>query len=304
MIVSQLKYISIIVLLLISVVSHSQELNCQVTVTSDPALDVTTTEKEIFEELERTIFELINNTAWSKDKFEVEEKINCIMMLSIVDVPSPGRFKATLQVQVTRPVFNTTYNSPLFNFLDKDIEFSFERNAILVYAPNQFRDNLTAILAFYAYMIMGYDYDSFALEGGTRFFNKAQEIVVLAQSGGGSGWRSNERGRTNRYWLVDNALQELFRPLRACFYEYHRLGLDQMFDNQEKARTNIYNALQNLTSVNNARPNSVNVMNYVQTKQREIKGLFEDAETKQKTDLVNLLKRIDPANASKYQEIL
>jgi len=284
--------------------SYSQELNCQVTVTSDPALDITTVEKEIFEQLEQKIFELMNNTAWSKDQFEVEERINCIMMLSVVDVPSPGRFKATLQVQMTRPVLNTSYNSPLFNFLDKDIEFSFERNAILVYSPNQFRDNLTSILAFYAYMILGFDYDSFALEGGTNHFTKAQEIVVLAQNGGGSGWRSNERGRTNRYWLVDNALQELFRPLRECFYEYHRLGLDQMYEKPEEARVKIYKALQKLNQVNNSRPNSINVMNYLQTKVRELQGIYQDADTKQKTDVVNLLKRIDPANSSKYQEIL
>ncbi len=282
----------------------AQELNCQVTVTSNPNLDVTTVEREIFKQLEQTIFELMNNTAWSKDHFEVEEKVNCILMMSITGVLGPGRYEATLQVQVTRPVFNTTYNSPLFNFLDKDIQFSFERDAILVFTPNQFRDNLTAILAFYAYMMLGYDYDSFALEGGSKFFNKAQEMVVLAQNGGGPGWRSNERGRTNRYWLVDNALQQLFKPLRECFYEYHRLGLDKMYDNQEEARKNMVAALQKLSTVNSARPGSVNVLNFLQTKVNEIKGIFQDAETKQKTDVVNVLKRLDPANASKYQEIL
>lgn len=299
-----MRYFLFLILFFILENSFAQELNCQVTVTSDPALDITTVEKEILEQLEQKIFELMNNTAWSKDQFEVEERINCIMMLSVVDVPSPGRFKATLQVQMTRPVLNTSYNSPLFNFLDKDIEFSFERNAILVYSPNQFRDNLTSILAFYAYMILGFDYDSFALEGGTSHFTKAQEIVVLAQNGGGSGWRSNERGRTNRYWLVDNALQELFRPLRECFYEYHRLGLDKMYENPEEARVKMYQALQKLNQVNNSRPNSINVMNYLQTKLRELQGIYQDADTKLKTDVVNLLKRIDPTNSSKYQEIL
>lgn len=284
--------------------ANTQELNCQVSVTSDPALDVTTVEKEVFSQLEQTIFELVNTTAWTKDEFEVEERINCNMVISVIKVNSPGNYEATLQVQVSRPVFNTSYNTTLFNFLDENVQFSFERNAILVYSPNQFRNNLTSIIAFYAYMILGYDYDSFALNGGDEHFRKAQEIVMLAQSGGGSGWRSNERGRKNRYWLVDNALQELFSPLRECFYEYHRKGLDKMHDNPEEARNNMFAAIEKLSKVNTARPGSVNVLNFLQAKVKEMKGIFSDAPTKQKTDLVNILKRLDPSNSSKYQEIL
>lgn len=282
----------------------AQELMCQVSVNSDPALDVTTTEKEVFKELETKVYELMNNTAWTKDEFEMEEKINCNIVLSIVDVPSPGRYSAHLQVQVTRPVFNSTYNTPLFNHLDKDLTFSFERNAILMFSPNEFRNNLTSTLAFYAYLILGYDYDSFSLNGGTKYFTQAQQIVMLAQNGGGAGWRSNERGRNNRYWIVDNALQELFSPLRECFYEYHRNGLDLMYDNPQKARENMYNAMQKLTAVNSSRPGSINIINYLQTKRKEFKGIYRDAEPKMKTDMVNLLKRLDPANASIYQEIL
>lgn len=294
---------SLIFLLFVTPIS-AQELNCQVSVTSNPALDITTVEKEVFSQLEKTIFELVNTTAWTKDEFEVEERINCNMVLSVVKVNSPGNYEATLQVQVSRPVFNTSYNTTLFNFLDEDVQFSFERNAILVYSPNQFRNNLTSILAFYAYMILGYDYDSFAPNGGDENFRKAQEIVMLSQTGGGSGWRSNERGKRNRYWLVDNALQELFAPLRDCFYEYHRKGLDKMYDNQEEARNNMFLAIEKLLDVNTKRPGSVNVLNFLQAKTKELQGVFKDAPTKQKTELVNILKRLDPANSSKYQEIL
>lgn len=284
--------------------SFAQEINCQVSVTSDPALDVTTAEKEIFSQLEQTIFELMNTTAWSKDDFEVEERINVSLQLSVTDVVSSNRFKSNLQVQITRPVYNTTYNTTLFNYLDQNVDFSFERGAILVYTPNEFRDNLVAILAFYAYLAMGLDYDSFALNGGTRYLSRAQEWVVLAQNGGGSGWRSSERGQKNRYWIIDNALHELFSPLRTCFYEYHRLGLDQMYDNPEKARKNIYAAIKKLTPINKTRPGSINVQNFLQAKVKELKGVFENAPTKEKTDLVNLLKKLDPANSTKYQEIL
>lgn len=282
----------------------AQELQCEVTVSSDPGLDITTTEREVIEELKNVIYEFMNNTAWTKDEFEIEEKINCNVVLSIVDIPSPGRYSANIQVQSTRPVFNTTYNTPLFNFLDKNLIFNFERNAILVFAPNEFRNNLTSVLAFYAFMILGYDYDSFSPEGGTQWFTKAQEIVVLAQNGGGPGWKSNERGRDNRYWLVDNALQQLFKPLRACFYEYHRKGLDKMFENPAEARSSMIEALEKLSEVNTARPGSVNVNNFLQTKVNEFKGIFKDAEQNQKTEVVKLLKRLDPANGSKYEEIL
>ena len=282
----------------------AQELNCQVSVIPNPNLDVTTTEQEIFKELERTVFELMNNTAWTKESFEIEEKINCNIVININSIPAQNKFEGSMQIQSTRPVFNSTYNSTVFNFLDEDLQFNFQRNAILNYAPNEFRDNLTSVLAFYAFMIIGYDFDTFSLEGGSTYFNKAQDIVVLAQNAGGSGWRSNERGRKNRYWLVDNQLQQLFKPLRECFYEYHRAGLDKLYDDKNLARENMYNALQKLTPVNNARPASVNVLNFLQAKLKELQNLYADAEAKDKNNIVILLKRLDPSNSSKYQEII
>jgi hypothetical protein len=299
-----MRFLFALILCSIAYFSVAQELNCQVSIVPNPNLDVTTTEQEIFKELERTVYELMNNTAWTKESFEMEEKINCNIVININSIPAQNRFDGSMQIQSTRPVFNSTYNSTVFNFLDEDVQFAFQRNAILNYAPNEFRDNLTSILAFYAFMILGYDFDTFSPEGGSAYFNKAQDIVVLAQSAGGSGWRSNERGRKNRYWLVDNQLQQLFKPLRECFYEYHRLGLDKLYDDKNTARLNIYNALQKLTPVNNARPASVNILNFLQAKLKEIQNLYVDADMKDKNNIVNLLKRLDPSNSSKYQEIL
>jgi len=300
-----MKFFTIILIfILINFLSFGQEFNCQVSVSSNPALDITTTEKEIFQQLEQTIFELMNNTAWTKEEFEVEERINCNIQLSITEVVSTGSYRANMQVQSTRPVYNTTYNTTLFNYLDENVDFRFQRNARLQFTENQFVDNLTSILAFYAYYLLGMDGDSFAPNGGDPYYAKAQNIVTLAQSNGGSGWRASERGRRNRYWLIENQLQELFAPLRTCLYQYHRDGLDVMYDNQEKARTAIYQALQKLQPVNNARPGSLNVLNILQAKLQEIKNIYKEAEQRQKNDVVNLLKRLDPANSSKYQEIL
>lgn len=285
-------------------ISCAQELNCQVSIIADAKLEVTSVETDIFKQLEQTIYEMMNNTQWTKDKFTVEERINCNIQLQIREIPQPGTYSGSMQIQVSRPVFNSSYNTNLFNFQDDDITFNYSRNAVLVYAPNQFRDNLTSVLAFYAYFILGMDYDSFSLKGGTKYFTEAQQIVTNAQASGYQGWRSNERSKSNRYWLVDNALHELFAPLRDCNYEYHRLGLDKLYDDPVDARNNVYKALNHLTKVVSARPNSINLLNFVQAKSTELKNLYSDAEATEKNNIVNLLKRIDPANSSKYQEIL
>jgi len=296
----------LLVVLLISCTSSlfGQELNCQVTVVNDSRLEITSVEKEIFEQLKQTIYEMMNNTKWTKDKFKVEERINCQIQLQINSIPTPGTYSGSLQIQSSRPVFNGSYNTTLFNFQDDDITFNYSRNAILIYAPNQFRDNLTSVLAFYAYFILGMDYDSYSLKGGTPYFTEAQSIVSNAQGAGGPGWKSNEQGKKNRYWLIDNILQQLFEPLRECNYEYHRKGLDMLYENKETGRKNIYAALNKLSKVSVTRPNSVNVLNFAQAKLTELKNLYQDAPPTEKTEVVTVLKRIDPANTSKYEAIL
>ncbi|PKR81564.1 DUF4835 domain-containing protein [Brumimicrobium salinarum] len=299
-----MKKILVLLFIAFSFSYTAQELNCQVNVQINPTLQVSTTDKEIFQELEQSIFEIMNNTSWTKDEFEVEERINCVFQLSITEVLGSGNYQATVQVQATRPVFNTSYNTTLFNYLDEDVHFNFRRGAKIIYSENQFTDNLSSIMAFYAFYILGLDGDSFANQGGSPYLKKAQEITMMAQSSMMPGWKADEKGRKNRYWLVENSLQELFSPLRECFYDYHRKGLDRMYDNQELARTEVHNALKKLMNVNRSRPGSVNVLNFLTAKRQEVIGIFKDAERKQQTEVVNLLKRIDPTNASKYQEII
>ena len=285
-------------------IASAQELNCQVSIITDARLEVTSVEKEIFDQLKQTIYDMMNTTQWTKDKFKVDERINCNIQLQINSIPSPGTYEGSIQVQSTRPGYNSAYNTTLFNFQDDDIQFAYSRNSILIYAPNQYRDNLTSILAFYAYFIIGMDYDSFSLKGGTPYFNEAQQIVSNAQSSGAKGWKSNETGKRNRFYLVDNVLHQLFEPLRLCNYNYHRKGIDALYDDKLKARQAIYSALSELNKVVATRPNSVNLLNFVQAKLVELKNLYADAEIKDKTEVVNLLKRLDPTNASKYQDIL
>lgn len=299
-----MKYIVILAFLASFGRSFAQELNCQVSIITDARLEVTSVEKEIFDQLKQTIYDLMNSTQWTKDKFKIEERINCNIQLQINSIPSAGTYAGSMQVQVSRPAFNSSYNTNVMNFQDDDIMFQYSRNAVLVYAPNQYRDNLTSVLAFYAYFIIGMDYDSFSMKGGTPYFNEAQQIVSLAQASNAPGWKSNEQGKRNRFYLVDNILHQLFEPLRECNYDYHRKGIDKLYEDKVAARKAIYDALNKLNKVVATRPNSINLLNFCQSKLVELQNLYVDAEPKEKNDVVNLLKRLDPANSERYQEIL
>jgi hypothetical protein len=281
---------------------RSQELNCTVTIITDSRIEVTTAEKALLDQLKQTIYDFMNATKWTNDKFKVEERINCQLQLQINTINN-GSFTGSVQVQSSRPVFNGSYNSSIFNFQDDDFEFQYTLSSVLLYAPNQYRDNLSSVLAFYAYFILGMDYDSFSLKGGTSYFQKCQEIVSISQSGG-NGWKSNENGKKNRYWLADNILQQLFEPLRECIYEYHHKGLDAMYQNETEGRKAVSMALAKLTKVSAVRPNAVNVTNFVQGKRMELKSMYAEVEPAEKTEIVNSLKKIDPANSSRYEEIL
>jgi hypothetical protein len=298
------KLILIFGLIVWSSTSISQELNCKVTIVADAKLELSTVDQEVVAQLKQTMEDMMNNTQWTKDKFKVEERINCALQLQLKEKSGSNGFSGSLQVQSSRPAFNSSYNTTLLNFLDENVAFSYSRNAILIYAPNQFRDNLTSILAFYAYFIIGMDYDSFSLKGGTSYFNEAQQIVSLAQSSGAAGWKSNESNKRNRFWLVDNVLHQLFEPLRECNFMYHRKGIDKLYDDKIAARKQMFDALNKLNTVIQTRPNSINLINFAQAKRLELKEICADAETKEKTDLVNLMKKIDPSNATKYDEIL
>ena len=177
------------------------------------------------------------------------------------------------------------------------------RGSAILFSIEQYRDNLSSILAYYAYMILAYDYDSFSLEGGSNYFKKAQTIANLAKDSG-SGWDSSAGKRKNRYWLVDNAQQSLFKPLRKAYYNYHRLGFDMMQKDMPNARKEVLASLKLIDKVQRARPGSINVQIFLSSKTDELVSLFSQAEMKEKNAAVNLLKRMDPASSSRYQEIL
>jgi hypothetical protein len=300
-----MKFLAAFILVFSGVTNlFAQEFNCQVSVLTDAKVEISSTEQEIIKQMKQSVYDFMNNTQWTEDQFKTEERINLNIQIQIKTIPSTGNYTGYIQVQYNRPAFNSNYNSPLFNFQDDDVAFSFSRNAVLQYNENQFKDNLTSILAFYAYFILGMDYDSFSLKGGSQYFTKAQQIVTNAQVSGASGWKASEQGKRNRYWMVENILQPAFEPLRECNYMYHRKGVDQLYENKATAKKAMYDALNKLTPIVQRNPNNFNTLNFLNSKILEFKNVLSDSELKEKTDFVNLLKKLDSGNSTRYQEIL
>jgi hypothetical protein len=291
----------VLILLLLFVNGNSQELNCQVQVIA-PTLQSNPANQEIIESLESSIFEFINNTKWTNDNFKMEERIECSMLINIQDKISSDEFRASIQVSSSRPIYNSSYKSRLFNYNDNNLQFKYLRNTAIIFKPDNHFDNLADVLAFYVYMILGYDYDSFSLEGGTPYFNKAMQIVSNCQNAPESGWKPNESNR-NRYWLIQNATQSLFKPLRKCYYDFHLKGFDIAYSKREESLNKMFQSLKLLESIHKARPNNFNIQLFFTAKNDELVSVFAPAIPDLRMKVYNLLVKLDPGNISKYNKI-
>jgi len=207
-----------------------------------------------------------------------------------------------LQVQSRRPVFNTSYHSPVFNHMDRDVVFRFEENQTLEFAEGTFTSNLTSLLAYYVYIIIGLDFDTFAPLGGSEFFQRAQNIVSQAQNTPEPGWRASENQR-NRYWLAENLLNQAFRPMRIALYNYHRLGFDVMVQNISQGRLEVINALELIAQANMERPGSFLLQTILNAKRDELLELFRKANPSELTRAIAVLTRLDPANRGTYEDL-
>ena len=279
--------------------TSAQELNCQVSLLTP---QIQESNKTIFETLQNQIRDFMNNRKWTPDNFENSERIECSMIINVTERVSTEDFKATIQIQSRRPVYKSSYNSPMINHQDNEFNFRYVQDQILDFDENSVNSNLTATLAFYAYIIIGLDYDSYSADGGTPYFLKAQTIVNNAQSVGERGWKAFENQR-NRYWLAENLLNVQFRPMRSCFYKYHRLGFDKMSENVAESRKTILESLKPLKTVYNDRPNSFLMQFFFNAKSDELVSLFQQGTPEEKTQVTQLLSQIDPGNISKYNTI-
>lgn len=280
--------------------SQAQELRCRVTVNAE---QVQNTNKRVFKTLETTLTEFINNRQWTKDKFEQDEKIDCAMLITITKFDAPDQFQGTIQISSDRPVYNSSYPSTIFNFRDQDFIFTYTENAPIEFTPDQFRSNLSSVVAYYVYVILGMDYDTFSEEGGTPYLAEAQRVVSNAQNTNFSGWAGSENNK-NRFWIIDNLLQTSFQPLRTCMYNYHRAGLDKMNENPVEGRKAILAALEEIKKVHAVKPLSINVQLFFTAKVNELVGIFSKSEQEEKDRFLALMATLDPVNRTKYNAIL
>ncbi|WP_016778319.1 DUF4835 family protein [Anaerophaga thermohalophila] len=296
-----MRYLAFIFFAFLSLIPlHSQELRCAVQVV---APSVQGTNRTMFQSLRETIYEFMNNQQWTNHVYQTSERIECTFHFTIDELIGVDRFKGSLQIQARRPVFNSAYLTTTLNLKDDNIDFEYGEYESLVYNKNNIESNLTAILAYYAYIVLGYDYDTFSPEGGTPYFQEAEKIVSMMQNTRETGWKQFE-SRQNRYWLVDNLLEEDHQPLREFYYEYHRNGLDLMHEEPEEARSHIAGSLKLLRDVYRREPSSYALQVFFDAKQKELINIFSESFSMEKAEVVNILSEINPTNADAYQEML
>ncbi len=295
--VNKVKIIALGLLIVLSI--NAQELNCNIQINSD---QISGSNKSVFNTLQKSVSEFVNNRRWTEMTYTNIERIECSMNIIIKKVEQ-DIFTAEIQVQSRRPVFNTNYNTTLFNFKDNNFTFDYKEFDQLEMNENTITSNLTAVLAYYAYIIIGYDMDSYTRLGGTPYFQAAESIVNAAQAADLVGWKAFESSR-NRYALVNNLTDEAFKKYRNYFYEYHRLGLDEMSINMTNARAKIAAGLPVLREANRARPSAVVISSFIDAKSDELINIFSKATEKEKKDAVEILSDVNPTQIDRYEKIL
>ena len=293
------KRIIIVVLVFWSVFGFSQELNSTVIVNAEQTGQ---TQLTIFKTLEKSLEEFINKTTWTNKIYAPHERIDCSMMITVTEYDS-DRFKASLQIQSSRPVYDSSYISPVLNFNDKDFNFKYLEFENLTYNPSSPLDsNLIAVISYYVYVILGADADTFARNGGTEYYEQARQIVNQSQGSDYKGWKSSD-GLQNRFHLMDQMLSPTYKEYRNVMYAYHRNGLDQMTKNTKLAKQRLGNIIKQFNLLQNRRPNSFLQRTFFDAKSDEIVDIFSSGPTISIVDLIDVLKRVSPSNSSKWNKI-
>lgn len=278
----------------------SQEFFCNVQVQRKEIAGV---DKSVFDAMKLSIREFMNNKKWSNMNPTISERIECTFIFTITNAQQGGdEFQANLNVVLQRPVYGTDYNSAVLNMIDKDVAFNYIPSQNMNYVDNAFTDNLTSIIAFYAYIMIGLDMDTYSLYGGTAMYEKANAVVMTAQNTKRKGWQAFE-GNKNRYHLAENLLNSAYQPIRTFLYEYHRKGLDIMSTDVDGGRAAITKTLPNLKKVYDKRPGLYDLQLMIEAKRDEIINIYSEASPAEKVEMINIMAEIDPPNGSKYYSV-
>ncbi len=296
-----LKKIAIFIALLSATLfASSQELRCNIQVISS---QVQGTNRQVFQTLQSELFEFMNNRAWTEHIYSNEERIECNILINIQEQIG-NEFTGSMQIQSRRPVFNSSYNSSVFNYKDNDVKFEYIEYEPLDFSLSEHKSNLTSMLAYYAYIIIGLDYDTFSEQGGTPYFQNAERIVNNAQNTPEKGWKAFE-GRKNRYWLVENLLNNDYKDIRTFMYRYHRHGLDKMHEEPSEGRAEIAESLELLQDVYREKPDPFMFLFelIVDTKSDEIVNVFSESFPEEINRVQNIMVEIDPSHADRYEKL-
>ena len=299
--VSILKNIALSVLFLIPGVAFSQELYCNVQIS---AQKIQGSNREVFDNMQHDIYEFMNNTVWTNHVFTYAEMVECSILINLTDQISADEFSGTITIQLKRPVFNTTYNSTVLNFIDNSFRFRYVEFQPLEFYPNTYRSSLVSVLTYYTYMILCFDADTFSPEGGTEYFQMAEKIVSNAQNAPEPGWKPYDGSRNrNRYWLVKNTLDKEYEGVRQFLYEYYINGLDKMESKISEARTSIVESLKLVQEVYRKKPDPFMyiVQIVMEAKSDEIVNIFTESFPEEKSRVVQILTEIDPSKKTTYE---
>lgn len=295
-----MRKIILVVFFLFSIANiFSQELNATVSVNFQ---QVANGNPQLFKNLETQVKEFLNTTKWTTKEFTDVEKIECNFFINISTYGS-NNFEATLQVQSSRPVYNSTLTTPILNINDKNFSFRFIEFENLIYDPNTFNSNLVSVLAFYANLIIGLDQDSFSELGGTECLQIASTIVNVAQTSGYKGWNQSEGNNNNRNFLISDILSSTFTPFRQTLYQYHRLGIDMMADDVKKGKEGVIGGINALAEIQKTRPNALLTRTFFDAKTDEIVSIFSGGPRINIVPLVETLNRISPLNSQQWSKI-
>lgn len=279
----------------------AQELQATVTINVGPKVE--TTDRNVFKDMKTAFQQFLNSRKWTSDTYQQHEKINCSILININDMPAIGAFNASVQIQSARPVYNSNYTSLLLNFADRDWQFEYIESQPLEYNDNTYTNNLTSMLAFYAYLVIGLDYDSFSELGGTANFQKALMVVNNAQSSNRPGWQSLGSNR-NRYWIIENLLNPQMVEVRKMLYSYHRLGLDTFEKTPDQSRSIILTGLKNMRKAKDINPNAILIISFFDAKSKELANIFSTGLLPVRREAYDLITMMDPSNQATYAKMI
>tara|TARA_R110001583_G_scaffold412_7_gene3913 strand:- start:19029 stop:19916 length:888 start_codon:yes stop_codon:yes gene_type:complete len=292
------KILQIFIVLFAIVQINAQELNCTITVNSDK---IPGSNKQIYKTLENSLNEFINQKRWTNYNYKPQERIDCNITMTILE-QNGNDFKGHIQIQSSRPVYNSSYLTPVFNFKDDDFSFQYTEFEPFQFNENTYESNIISLVSFYVYTILGFDADTFSLNGGTSYFVKAQDIVVQAQQSGYTGWNQND-GSGTRFTLIDNLISPTYKIFRSSMYNYHLNGLDVMNEDKKKAKQKMAEAIMDLKSIYDSRPNAFLLRIFMDSKATEIVSVFSDGPRFDTFKLKENLLKISPINAAKWNGI-